>query len=56
MFCDKCGAGLQVDQRFCSRCGKQVAGPSWDIRSAIGCASMFAFSESFGWHCPRSTA
>jgi len=27
MFCDKCGAGLQEDQRFCSRCGKEVSGP-----------------------------
>jgi hypothetical protein len=27
MFCDKCGAGLQADQSFCSRCGKEVAGP-----------------------------
>jgi predicted nucleic acid-binding Zn ribbon protein len=27
MFCDKCGATLQEDQRFCSRCGKEVAGP-----------------------------
>jgi hypothetical protein len=27
MFCDKCGATLQADQRFCSRCGKEVAGP-----------------------------
>jgi hypothetical protein len=26
MFCDKCGTGLQADQRFCSRCGKEVAG------------------------------
>ena len=26
MFCDKCGASLQVDQGFCSRCGKQVSG------------------------------
>jgi hypothetical protein len=26
MFCDKCGTGLQADQRFCSRCGKQFAG------------------------------
>jgi hypothetical protein len=26
MFCDKCGAGLQVDQGFCSRCGKEVSG------------------------------
>jgi HEAT repeat protein/predicted nucleic acid-binding Zn ribbon protein len=27
MFCDKCGTTLQADQRFCSRCGKEVAGP-----------------------------
>ena len=27
MFCDKCGASLQADQGFCSRCGKQVSGP-----------------------------
>jgi predicted nucleic acid-binding Zn ribbon protein len=27
MFCDKCGATLQADQRFCSRCGKEIAGP-----------------------------
>jgi hypothetical protein len=26
MFCDKCGAGLQADQGFCSRCGKEVSG------------------------------
>jgi zinc ribbon protein len=26
MFCDKCGAGLQADQSFCSRCGKEVSG------------------------------
>jgi hypothetical protein len=26
MFCDKCGAGLQGDQSFCSRCGKEVSG------------------------------
>jgi len=26
MFCDACGASLQSDQRFCSRCGKPVAG------------------------------
>jgi hypothetical protein len=23
MFCDHCGARLQADQRFCSRCGKE---------------------------------
>lgn len=27
MFCDKCGATLQAGQRFCSRCGKEIAGP-----------------------------
>jgi hypothetical protein len=27
MFCDKCGATLQSDQQFCSRCGKEIAGP-----------------------------
>ncbi len=26
MFCDKCGAALQADQGFCSRCGKEVTG------------------------------
>ena len=26
MFCDKCGSGLQADQSFCSRCGKEVTG------------------------------
>jgi hypothetical protein len=25
MFCDKCGAALQMDQRFCSRCGKEFS-------------------------------
>ena len=27
MFCDKCGSTLQADQSFCSRCGKEIAGP-----------------------------
>ncbi len=27
MFCDACGTQLQVNQRFCSGCGKTVAGP-----------------------------
>jgi len=27
MFCDKCGTALQADQRFCSRCGKEITGP-----------------------------
>ena len=26
MFCDKCGAGVQADQAFCGRCGKQLGG------------------------------
>jgi zinc ribbon protein len=26
MFCDKCGAPAQPDQRFCGRCGKELAG------------------------------
>jgi hypothetical protein len=26
MFCDKCGTPLQSVQRFCSRCGKELAG------------------------------
>ena len=26
MFCDKCGASVQGDQRFCGRCGKEFAG------------------------------
>lgn len=26
MFCDKCGAPAQPDQRFCGRCGKEFAG------------------------------
>ena len=26
MFCDKCGASVQPDQRFCGRCGREFAG------------------------------
>lgn len=26
MFCDKCGAPAQLDQRFCTLCGKEFAG------------------------------
>ena len=37
MFCDKCGAGLQVDQGFCSRCGKQVSGLDRGISAAQPC-------------------
>lgn len=27
MFCDQCGAQLEVNQGFCSRCGKEIRGP-----------------------------
>jgi zinc-ribbon domain len=27
MFCDQCGNQLDLNQKFCSRCGKQVLGP-----------------------------
>jgi hypothetical protein len=27
MFCDQCGTQLEVNQGFCSRCGKEVRGP-----------------------------
>ena len=27
MFCDACGAALQVGQAYCTRCSKQVIGP-----------------------------
>jgi hypothetical protein len=27
MFCDSCGATLQAEQGYCTRCGKQVIGP-----------------------------
>ena len=27
MFCDRCGAALQAEQAFCSKCGKQIVGP-----------------------------
>jgi predicted nucleic acid-binding Zn ribbon protein len=26
MFCDGCGAAVQTDQQFCSKCGKQILG------------------------------
>jgi len=26
MFCDRCGAAVQPDQRFCSRCGREFTG------------------------------
>ena len=26
MFCDRCGASVEVDQRFCGRCGREFAG------------------------------
>jgi hypothetical protein len=27
MYCDQCGAELEANQGFCSRCGKEVKGP-----------------------------
>jgi predicted nucleic acid-binding Zn ribbon protein len=38
MFCDKCGAPVQADQRFCSRCGKELAGVTlaFPRRSRVG--------------------
>jgi hypothetical protein len=27
MFCDQCGAQLEANQGFCSRCGKEIKGP-----------------------------
>lgn len=27
MFCDGCGATMQLGQAFCSKCGKQILGP-----------------------------
>jgi hypothetical protein len=26
MFCDRCGASVEADQRFCGRCGREFAG------------------------------
>jgi len=26
MFCDRCGAALQADQRFCGKCGRDLGG------------------------------
>ena len=28
MFCDACGTAVQAGQAFCSRCGKQIVGPT----------------------------
>jgi len=28
MFCDRCGATVEADHRFCSRCGREFAGPA----------------------------
>jgi len=38
MFCDRCGAPAQPDQRFCGRCGKEFAGGagSFPRRSRVG--------------------
>lgn len=38
MFCDKCGAAVQPDQRFCARCGREFAASSvaFSRRSRVG--------------------
>jgi hypothetical protein len=36
MFCDGCGAAVQPDQGFCSRCGKQVVGPVTGLQLRTG--------------------
>ncbi len=36
MYCDKCGAQVQPDQAFCSRCGKQLGGSVATIRLRRG--------------------
>jgi hypothetical protein len=38
MFCDKCGAPVQPDQRFCGRCGREFAGApiGFPRRSRVG--------------------
>jgi hypothetical protein len=28
MFCDRCGTGIEGDQHYCNRCGKEITGPS----------------------------
>jgi hypothetical protein len=56
MFCDKCGAGLQADQRFVAAAEKKSRDGRWDIRNAAGSRSMFGFSEFFAWRCRRSMA
>lgn len=36
MFCDGCGAVVQPDQAFCSRCGKQIVGVITPLRTQRG--------------------
>lgn len=33
MFCDRCGAPVQSDQRFCSNCGRDFTGAATQYRS-----------------------
>jgi zinc-ribbon domain len=37
MFCEQCGEKLEVNQRFCSRCGREVVGivPGYPRRSRV---------------------
>jgi hypothetical protein len=36
MFCDRCGAAVQPEQRFCSNCGRDFTGVTTQYRSAPG--------------------
>ena len=36
MFCDGCGGELRPGQAFCSKCGKQILGPTPALRSQSG--------------------
>jgi len=36
MYCDGCGAPVQAGQAFCSRCGKQFAGPVTSMQPHAG--------------------
>ena len=52
MFCDGCGANVQRDQGFCSRCGKQVLGqvtelyPRRRVQGHIQLLAIFWFAIS----------
>jgi hypothetical protein len=36
MFCDRCGGAVQPGQPFCSKCGKQIVGPTLASQSMPG--------------------